>query len=181
MNAFERVVSMLLEREGYWVKPNYKVHLTKEEKRTIGRHSSPRWEIDLIAYKAKNNTILAVECKSYLDSRGVIASGFIGENKNEKNRYKLFNEPILRDTVFNRMRIQLEDLGLVSKNPNIQLCLAVGKFANDDHRNKIMDHFENNSWMIFDDHWMQNRLENISKSSYENDVTSIVSKILLRD
>jgi Holliday junction resolvase len=38
----------------------------------IGRPSSPRWDIDIIAYKGAINEVLVVECKSYLDSRSVI-------------------------------------------------------------------------------------------------------------
>lgn len=51
MDSFESVVSTILERDGYWVKSTFKVGLTKEEKREIGRPSSPRWELDLVAYK----------------------------------------------------------------------------------------------------------------------------------
>jgi hypothetical protein len=49
MDSFESLVASILEREGFWVRSNFKVDLTKEEKRTIGRPSSPRWEIDLLA------------------------------------------------------------------------------------------------------------------------------------
>jgi hypothetical protein len=52
MDAFESVIAMLLRREGYWIHPSFKVELTKEEKRQVGKHSTPRWEIDLIAYNA---------------------------------------------------------------------------------------------------------------------------------
>jgi len=96
MNAFESLVSMVLDREGFWVKPNFNVNLTKAEKRQIGRPTSPRWEIDVVAYKASSNEILAIECKSYLDSTGVRASGLIGDHRSKQSRYKLFNEPMLR-------------------------------------------------------------------------------------
>ena len=46
--------------------------MTKAQKREVGRPSTPRWEIDLVAYKAAKNELLAVECKSFLDSTGVI-------------------------------------------------------------------------------------------------------------
>jgi hypothetical protein len=65
VDAFESLVSMLLRRQGYWTAQSVKVGLTKAEKRLIGRHSSPRWEIDLVAYKGSTNALLAVECKSY--------------------------------------------------------------------------------------------------------------------
>jgi hypothetical protein len=49
MDAFEQVVSEILWLEGNWVRQSVKVELTKEEKRAIGRPSSPRWELDIVA------------------------------------------------------------------------------------------------------------------------------------
>jgi len=49
LDAFEQLVSEILWMEGYWVRTSVKVELTKEEKHLIGRHSSPRWEIDIVA------------------------------------------------------------------------------------------------------------------------------------
>lgn len=181
MNAFESVIAMLLDREGYWVKPTFKVQLTKGEKKRIGSPPCPRWELDLIAYKASTNTVLVVECKSYLDSRGVTSTGFIGDKESVKKRYKLFNEKILRETVFERLAIQLRGLGLVSGEPKIKLCLAAGNIASENDRKLITQHFHEQSWLLFDDVWMRDKLRKISESRYENDVTSIVSKILLRD
>lgn len=51
MDAFESIVAWVLEQEGYWVRTSYKVNLTKSEKRNIGRPSSPRWEIDMLAVR----------------------------------------------------------------------------------------------------------------------------------
>jgi hypothetical protein len=67
MDSFETVIAMLLTRCGYWSITSYRVILTPEEKRKIGRPSNSRWELDLVAYKASKNEILAVECKSLLD------------------------------------------------------------------------------------------------------------------
>lgn len=78
MDDFEQLVSEILWMEGYWVRSSVKVELTKEEKRAINRHSSPRWEIDVVGYKAGENLLRVVECKSYLDSMGVRASAFDG-------------------------------------------------------------------------------------------------------
>ena len=68
MDAFEQVVSEILWTEGYWVRTSVKVSLTKEEKRQIGRPSSPRWELDVVAYRGRDNILRVVECKNYLDS-----------------------------------------------------------------------------------------------------------------
>ena len=111
MDAFESVVAVLLERKGYWTRTSIKVELTKDEKRLIGRPSSPRWEIDVIAYKGSTNSLLVVECKSYLNSAGVRFSSFDGSSEREANRYKLFNEEELRKVFFNRLSMQLVESG----------------------------------------------------------------------
>ncbi|HOS46726.1 MAG TPA: hypothetical protein PLQ69_09640, partial [Paludibacter sp.] len=96
MDSFESIVRTIFENKGYWVKTSFKVNLTKEEKRIIGRPSSPRWELDIVAFKGGDKEILVIECKSYLDSFGVKADGL--RDGKDKERYKLFNDKILRDT-----------------------------------------------------------------------------------
>lgn len=91
MDAFEHIVAAILDREGYWTRKEVKVEITKDEKKQIGRPSSPRWEIDVVGYKAAMNEIWVVECKSYLDSKGVSADAFTG-NAGSNDRFKLFNK-----------------------------------------------------------------------------------------
>jgi hypothetical protein len=92
VDALEQLVGEILWNEGYWVRTLVKVELTKEEKRLIGRHSSPRWELDIVAYNGRENLLRVVECKSYIDSIGVKACCFDGTSPEEAKRYKLFNE-----------------------------------------------------------------------------------------
>ena len=75
MDAFESVIAGILQRQGFWTLTNFKVELTKAEKRKIGRPSSPRWELDVVAYSGRDNELRIVECKSFLDSPGVQCSG----------------------------------------------------------------------------------------------------------
>jgi hypothetical protein len=70
MDAFEQLVSEILSMDGYWVRTSVKVDRTKPEKVLIGRPSSPRWELDIVAYSGRDNLLRLVEYKSYLDSRG---------------------------------------------------------------------------------------------------------------
>ncbi len=180
MNAFESLVAMLLERDGYWVKSSFKVELTKEEKRRIGRPSSPRWELDLVAYKGIGNELLVVECKSYLDSPGVRFRGFDGTDEKHTARYKLFNDSVLRETVLRRLESQLVESGACAQSPNVYLCLAAGKIATDEDRERLKEHFTDNGWRLFDDEWLRERLLSLSQSGYENEVAAIVAKLLLR-
>lgn len=135
MDAFETIIKTVLEAKGYWVRPGYKVELTKDEKRRIGRPSSPRWEIDVLAYKPAMNEIVVAECKSYLDSRGVRLADLVEENS--KSRYKLFSDQLLRKTVFCRLRKQLLSEGLCRPKPDIRLAPAAGKIPNHGEREKI--------------------------------------------
>ena len=64
MDAFEQLVSEILWMVGYWARTSVKVDLTKEKKVLIGRPSSPRWELDIVAYSGRDNTLRVVECKS---------------------------------------------------------------------------------------------------------------------
>ena len=81
MDAFESVIAGILQRQGFWTLTSFKVELTKAEKRTIGRPSSPRWELDVVAYRGRDNELRIVECKSFLDSIGVQCSAFDGTNE----------------------------------------------------------------------------------------------------
>ena len=137
MNSFESLVAMLLQREGYWVRTSFKVELTKEEKRVIGRPSSPRWELDLVAYKGKGNELLVIECKSFLDSPGVRFSGFDGEHPDEAVRYKLFNDELLYEVVKKRLVTQLTGAESCAPDPSVRLCLAAGSIASDSGREKL--------------------------------------------
>jgi hypothetical protein len=46
MDAFEQVVSEIFWRRGFRVRSSVKVELTPQDKKEIGRPSSPRWELD---------------------------------------------------------------------------------------------------------------------------------------
>ena len=126
VDAFEALVGMLLERQGYWIRSGVKVELSKEEKRQIGKFSSPRWELDIVAYKGSDNSLLVVECKSFLDSRGVTAAALAGPAEGRKDRYKLFRDRRLRDVIFRRLKTQLIDAGFCGPSPKTTLCLVAG-------------------------------------------------------
>jgi hypothetical protein len=92
MDSFENVIASLLEKNGFWTRTSVKVELTDEEKKHIGWKTSPRLEIDIVAYKGKTNELWLVECKSYLDSGGVGFSAFNGTNPRFAKKFKLFSK-----------------------------------------------------------------------------------------
>ncbi len=178
MDAFEQVVASILQRKGYWTQTSVKVELTKQEKRAIGRPSSPRWELDVVGYRGASNEILVVECKSYLDSYGVRASAFDGTDLADAKRYKLFVEENLRTVVFARLTTQFVERGFCAPNPRIRLCLAAGKIYGDE--TTIAQHFERNGWMLWTPSHLKGELEALRDSGYENFTAAVVVKLLLR-
>ncbi len=181
MDAFESLMATLLEREGYWVRSSFKVELTKGEKRAIDRPSAPRWELDLVAHNAKNNIILAVECKSYFDSPGMNMKHFGKEDTVYTNRMKLFNSKKLKRIVLARMKKQMVKDGLCKESSKVQLCLATGKMSSDNEREKVNALFNKKGWTLFDDAWIADKVKAFASLGYENDVAAVVAKIILRN
>ncbi|SRR6266404_128553 len=178
MDAFEQVVAEILWRKGYWVRTSVKVELTKEDKQAIALPTSPRWELDVVAYKASENRLLAVECKSYLDSPGVRLRGFDVANEKDAGRFKLFNKPQLREIVFERLRKQLAASGSCNADPTVTLCLACGRIASDLDRKGLQSHFAKNGWELWDEAWLHDRLVEMAGGGYENQVSAVVAKLL---
>jgi hypothetical protein len=179
VDAFEQLVSEILWMEGYWVRTSVKVELTKEEKREIGIPTAPRWELDIVAYRGRENLLRVVECKSFLDSPGVRATGFDGSNPKEATRYKLFNDAKLRDVVFNRLGLQFAASGACRPNPEIRLCLACGKVY-ESGRAILHARFAEQGWDLWDEPWLREKLKHMATLGYENQVSAVVAKLLLR-
>lgn len=180
MEAFESIVGMLLEREGYWVRGGFRVQLTHRDKARLNRPNCPRWEVDLLAYKAFSNELLVVECKSYLDSAGVKHSAVFDNGNRDSSRFKLFNDPRLREVVLARLEEQLLSEGLCKRSPSIVLCLAAGKIADGTNAEKLKRDFKKRDWRLFDVEWVRERLRRIAQSRYEDATIAEVAKLLLR-
>jgi hypothetical protein len=178
MDAFENLIAMLLRRDGYWTATSVKVELTKEEKRKINRPSSPRWEIDVVAYKGSTNELLAVECKSFLDSPGV---KFRNGQFEPIKTYKLFCDQELRDTILSRLKRQLIEKGACPNSPSVKLCMAVGHIASVTDRRGLSTLFKSHGWSLFDDAWILEKLREAATTSFENDIAHVVAKLIVRN
>jgi hypothetical protein len=195
MDAFETLISELLRHEGYWTVPGFHVNLQKDEKRAIGRATTPRWEIDVLAYRGATNELLVVECKSFLDSRGVLfRDGAFGRAGAKKSRFKLFeDDPLpsskssvllpgdtLRDVVLRRLVKDVSDSGLCPPHVDPQLCLAVGKFADSKVEGAITAHFESYhpAWKLIGPNEIRRMIRRAADRGYTNDVAHIVAKLV---
>jgi hypothetical protein len=179
MDAFEQIVAMLLKRQGYWVETSYKVSLTPGEKKKIGCPSSPRREIDIVAYNVRDNEILAVECKSFLDSAGVSFASFSGQNSKGAGKYKMFTDATLRKVVLKRLKKQLVASGQVSPDVGVQLCLAAGHTHSGQH-DQIEAHCEKMGWRLFAENWFAERIKELLSARYENDMAIMAVKLMAR-
>ena len=181
MDAFEQLISEILWMDGYWVRTSVKVRLQKGDKRRIKRPSCPRWELDIVAYLGGGNELTVVECKSYLDSRGVHRRAFDGSDGKSAQRYKLFTDSTLRQVVLNRLRRQFVTSKTCAPNVRVKLCLACGRIASDSDRLWLHKHFRRKGWELWDEQWLRRKLQTMSDGGYENHVPAVVSKLLLRD
>lgn len=179
MDAFEQVVSEILWRDGFWVRTSVKVELTPDDKKAIGRPSSPRWELDVVAYRPSDNELRVIECKSYLDNPGVGADWLAEGNESANARFKLFSQQKLREVVLSRLRAQFVTAGLCRPNPSIRLCLACGKIRKG-AREALAHHFEEHGWELLDEKWFTSRLRKMAEGGYENQVSAVVAKLILR-
>jgi hypothetical protein len=196
MDAFEQIVAEVFKSQNYWVQPSVKVILTNTDREAIARtnfesnpevnwerhlknaRGLPRPEIDLVAYKPQENKLLVIECKSYIDSKGVQAHAFVNPQHKDAERYKLFTRPGYRQVVFQRLLQQFMQTGLILQGAELQLCLACGKISNENTRNLLRDHFLQNGWQIFDDRFFRVQMTQIANGAYENSILSVLVKIL---
>ena len=178
MDSFESIVKTIFEGNGYWVKTSFKVELTKIEKVKIHRPTTPRWELDVVAYKGGSNELLVIECKSFLDSTGVTFNSL--KNGKGKERYKLFNEDDTREVVFGRLLEQLKKSGSCSEDTTVKLCLATGKVASSEDRDNLCKYFKSKKWNFYSDEWIKNELVKLANTKYDNEVAKVTAKILSR-
>ena len=179
MDHFEGIIKTLLEHEGYWVRLSFKVNLTKEEKRLIGKHSIPRPEIDLLAFKPESNLVIAFEAKSYFDSPGVKSEDLIESHSIPEGRYKLFTCENYRNIVLARLKSDLQYIGMATENTKIKLGLAAGNVYQSKTAD-IQSFFEHKDWLFWSPEVIREKVISLSKMGYENEPAIITAKILMR-
>ncbi len=181
MDAFEQIAARLFEVQGYWTRIGYAVELTKEQKVAVGKHSIPRPQLDVIAYKPATNVLLVIECKSYLDSSGVRHAAFHGKEDVKKDVFKLFNRSKLRVMVLSCLVAQLRREGLLQgPDPEVRLVLVAGNVhSNDEPRLRAL--FSERGWVFVGPMEVATGLRKFAGRGYENDLVTFVTKLLERN
>jgi hypothetical protein len=121
-----------------------------------------------------------VECKSYLDSVGVRIGAFNGAEERFAKRFKLFNDRELFRVVRNRLVRQLVGGGFCAPSPRVTLCLAAGRIASEAQRVALVDLFRQRRWLLLDDAWLKRGLARVAEGGYQNDIASVVAKLIMR-
>jgi hypothetical protein len=72
----------------------------------------------------------------------------------------------------------LEKTSSCDPSPQVKLRLAAGHIASKD-RDRLEQKLTDRDWEIWDNKWTLERLNEISKSGYEDDVEALVAKLVL--
>jgi len=177
MDCFEMILKVLLESEGYWVRHSFKVMLSKNDKKLIGRPTMPRPEIDLLAFDFRKNTVIAIEAKSFLDSTGVKFEEL--KTQTSKGRYKMFTDENYRKIVLSNLSKNLIDKKMIDGKTTIGLGLAAARIQKG-QENDISNYFKEKKWFFWSPQEIKDKVIALSKSGYENEYATIVAKILLK-
>jgi hypothetical protein len=138
----------------------------------------PRPEIDALAYKPQKRILRLVECKSYLDSRGIQWTAFSNPDSSAGNRFKLLHDADLLSAVTKQIMHQLSADGLLAMGKHdVRLGLAAGKIDAFDQA-RISEHFKERGWDFIGPTELLTALSEFTKRGYENDVATIVVKLL---
>lgn len=181
MDAFETIAARFFEVQGYWTRVGVKVEITKPEKVALNNASMPRPEIDVIAWKPSTNELLIIECKSYLDSTGVRVEHLHGNDDVENDKFKLFNRAALRMTIVAALVRQLRAEGLIiGDDPSVQFILIAGKIYSDQEA-RVRARCEEAGWRLIPPSELATGVRRFAKRGYENDVITIVTKLLERN
>jgi len=187
MNAFEDIVKLYLEAEGYWVRQSVKIDISKQDKREIGLYSMPRPEIDLVALNVKKNELLLIEVKSYLDSYGVYYEAISDDEpkddrtKKDAKRYRLFTDNKFREVVTRALREEYLKQGLIRKNTKINYALASGNIRSPGDKSKISNYFLQKGWTLFSPEQIKDRIRKLSDKGWEDNIVTITAKLIMKN
>jgi len=176
MNAFENIVKLYLEEEGYWVRQSVKVSISKEDKKAIGLPTMPRPEIDLVALNVKGNELLLIEVKSLLDSYGVYFEAVSDEK--DKLAYRLFTDMKFREVVSRQLREEYLNRGLIKHDTRINYGLAAGHIHSGNEP-QIREYFLKKGWKLFTPEQIKGKVKQLSTKGWEDDVITMTAKLIL--
>lgn len=179
MDAFENLVSQLLQEDGFWVLQSVKVNITKKEKELISKPTTPRPEIDIIAFDCENNILYLLEAKSYIDSLGVKKDELLIEHEIQEGRYKLLTSKQYRDVITKRLKIEFIERGFINKKTKISYGLVAGKIHKNEYA-ELKNVFDKKKWLFWGPNDIREKLVSLSKKGYEDNSVTMTAKLILQ-
>jgi hypothetical protein len=179
VNAFESIVKLYLEEEGYWVRQSVKAHISKEDKVALSLPSMPTPEIDLVALNVKKNELLLVEAKSLLGSYGVYYEAIADEKDELAERYRLFTNGKFREVVTKALREEYLERGLINEKTKINYALAAGHIHSGNEPS-IAKYFSDNGWKLFTPEQIKEKVRQLSTKGWEDDLITMTAKLILK-
>jgi hypothetical protein len=179
LDAFEQIIGQLLEEAGFWVRYSVKINLSKHEKVEIGKATTPRPEIDIVAYKPIEKTLYLIEVKSFLDSPGVVYEHVTIQQDIQSGRYKLLTSQKYREVIERRLKHEWVEEKLITEDTKINFGLVAGK-VHKNRENELNENFASRSWLFWGPTEIRKRLIRLASKGYENNSVTIVSKLLTR-
>jgi hypothetical protein len=176
MDAFESIIAMFLERRGYWTLRSVKVKFKPHEKVWPINKYSPTLELDVVAYKPRENELILIECKSFLDSSGVRLDHVRGLGRDAR-RYRLIHDVPYRTMLKERIESDFLSKGLISENPNIKFGLAAGNIYEKD-KVGLVQYCNDNGIVLYTPETIQKEIKNLRSSVYLNDEITLTVKLL---
>lgn len=176
MEAFEHIVKVFLESQGYVVTTNVKFPVKRRTKKaSYEEYQTHGYEVDIVG--ARSNSLLLGSVKSFFGSGGVSRQGFKeianASRKTHFDQYKIFNEIEVRDGILKEASSRY---GYPLKH--IQLCLFVGKFSFGEEQT-ITDYLEKKHIKVYNLRLIiEGLLEAAKPSTYMNDPVVATIKAL---
>lgn len=180
MNAFENIVKLYLEEEGYWVRQSVKAPVSKEDKVDLDLPSMPTPEIDLVALNVKKNELLLVEAKSLLGSYGVYYEAVADVKDKLADRYRLFTNSKFREIVTRVLREDYLERGLINGKTKINYALAAGNIHSG-NESSIAKYFSDNGWKLFTPEQIKEKVRQLSiNKAWSDDSIIMTTKLILK-
>lgn len=179
MDAFEDLTSQLLIESGLWVLQSVKVELTQEEKKKINKPTTPRPEIDIVAYDRSEDTLYLIEVKSYIDSNGVKIEDLTVEYEIQEGRYKLLTCQNYRNVIKKRLRNQMIKRKYITQETKLNFGLIAGNIHKNNYK-EIKKLYNSKNWFFWGPEEIKDKIRELSKKGYEDNAVIMTAKLLLK-
>jgi len=176
MEAFEHVVKVYLESQGYVVTTNVKFPVRRRTRKVaLEEYQTHGYEVDIVA--AKHGSLVLGFAKSFFGSRGVNRDGFWFADKpreRDLGLYRVFNEPDLRQSIVEKAS---ERFGYPPQA--VEFVPYVGKFTSRDHEQDIRHHLRGQGIEVVGVKEIMKGLSALAESkTYFNDPVIVTLKCL---